>query len=109
MYVNVKIDSDDLIEMLIGQLELWTHDKQTIDLYTQMYVRELEGGVFENAEFNPAVIVDNDYVNYCSIVEEGEEDYSDILEVYEKEGLGAWKSYSIEAISDDKKAILIRW
>lgn len=112
--VNVKIDEDVLLEMLRNRLENWTSDSDIINLYMKMYENYVYGGCFDGVEFDIDVIVDNDYVNYCSVVEEGEDDFNDLLKVYRMQGLGDCSCEDcnanyIEAISDDEKMILIRW
>lgn len=114
MNVNVKIDGDELLEMLINRIKFWTKDDDVVELYRKMYENYIEGGCFDGIELDVDAIVDNDYVNYCNVVYEGEDDYSDLLEVYEKQGLGDCSCEDcnanwIEAISDDKSMILIRW
>ena len=112
--VNVKIDEDTLLFMLVERVKLWTESITAVDLFTKMYESYIDGGVFDGMELNIDFIVDNDCVNYCSVVEEGDENYNAILKVYEAQGLGDCSCEDcdgnfIEAISDDKKSILIRW
>lgn len=82
----VKIDNDTALEMLLDRLEHWTHDETTHKLYEAMYENYIEGGCFEGCEFDVMVIVDNDYVNYCDVISEGDEAYEDIKKLYEEQG-----------------------
>lgn len=84
----VNIDNDDALDMLLERLEHWTDDHTTHCLYETMYESYIDGGVFEGGEFDVMAIVDNDYVNYCDVVSDGDEAYEDIKELYEREGLG---------------------
>lgn len=85
MYVN--IDNDTALEMLLDRLEFWTDDHTTYRLYEAMYENYIDGGCFDGGEFNVMAIVDNDYVNWCNVISEGDEAYNDIKKLYEREGL----------------------
>lgn len=84
----VEIDNDIALEMLVERVAFWTSDEKVIDLYSKMYENYIESGCFDNGEFNVMVIVDNDYVNYTRIVYKGEEDFKELLKVYNEQGLG---------------------
>lgn len=43
---------------------------------------------FESVELNIHEIVDNDYVNWCTVVYEDDEAYEGIKELYDRDGLG---------------------
>lgn len=83
----VNIDNDTALEMLLDRLERWTDDHTTYRLYEAMYENYIDGGCFDGGDFDVMVIVDNDYVNYCDVVSEGDEAYEDIKKLYEQEGL----------------------
>lgn len=84
----VNIDNDTVVDMLLERLEFWTDDETTHRLYEEMYENYVAGGVFDNADFNVMTIVDNDYVNWCSVIEEGDEAYEEIKRLYDKQGTG---------------------
>ena len=84
----VRIDEDVAIEMLVNRVKHWSNDITTHRLYEAMYENYVYGGCFEGGEFDVMVIVDNDYVNYCSVIEEGDEAYEDIKQLYEEQGCG---------------------
>ena len=84
----VKVDEDTLVEMLMERVEYWTYDWVTLSLFRQMYVNYVYGGCFECMELDILQIVDNDYVNNCTIIGEGDEGYEELLRVYEEQGLG---------------------
>ena len=84
----VEIDNDMALELLLNRLSFWTDDETTHKLYESMYENYIDGGVFEGGEFDVMAIVDNDYVNWCTVISEGDEGYEDIKKLYEEEGLG---------------------
>ena len=103
--INIRIDEEELIEMLVDRVRFWTDDSDIIDLYEAMYENYAEGGCFDGAELNIMSIVDNDYVNWCTVLTEGDEHYAEIKAIYDEQGLGDcsceddWYSY-IEAEKD---------
>lgn len=83
----VEIDNDMALEMLLDRLERWTDDHTTYRLYEQMYENYIDGGCFYGCKFNVKMIVDNDYVNWCTVIEEGDEAYEDIKRLYDEQGI----------------------
>ena len=81
--VNVKIDEEDLIDILMERLKYWTTDEEVLNLYRIMYENSAYDGSFDGMELDPMVIVDNDYVNNCGIVEEGDDNYKEIKDTYD--------------------------
>lgn len=104
-YVNIRVPLEDALEMLTDRLRFWTKDEESIEMYRQMYESYLYAGVFEGAEFDVMGIVDNDWVNWCSFVEEGEEGWDALLECYRESGLGDCSMEtnwgSIEAVDNE--------
>lgn len=92
--ITVKMDEDIALDMLMNRLEFWiknhSETSKNIDrhLYEQMYESYLESGAFESMEFDAMNIVDNDYVNYCHVVEPGDDDYEKIDKLYKENGIG---------------------
>lgn len=84
----VNIDNDTALKMLLDRLEFWTDDHTTYCLYEAMYENYIDGGCFDGGEFDVMSIVDNDYVNWCTVVSEGDEAYEDIKKLYDEQGLG---------------------
>lgn len=84
----VKVDESMLVEMLMERVEYWTTDWVTIALFRQMYESYVYGGCFEGMELDIPQIVDNDYINNCTVIGEGDEGYEELLRVYEEQGLG---------------------
>lgn len=111
-YVTVKIDKDYLLDMLLDRCNFWGTSRENKDLFEKMYSNYIDNGVFAECELNIMTIVDNDVVNYTAIIEDGDEDFQEVLELY-RQGecdISCQTCYSfIEAVSDDEKRILIRW
>ena len=84
MYVN--IDNGRAVDMLLDRLEHWTDDLVTYRLYETMYENYVDCGCFDGGDFDVMTIVDNDYINYCTAISEGDEAYEDIKKLYEEEG-----------------------
>lgn len=115
--LNIKIDENTAVEMLLERLHVWTKDPKTCDLYEKMYQSYVDGGCFEGCEFDPMVIVDNDWVNYCRVVEQDAKDpeWKELLKIYKKQGIGDCSCEAdfanyIEAVDDEDcpHAFLIR-
>lgn len=86
MYVN--IDNSRAVDMLLDRLEYWTDDVTTYRLYEAMYENYVDNGIFDGGNFDVMAIVDNDYVNWCTVIEEGDEAYEDIKKLYDEQGCG---------------------
>lgn len=84
----VRIDEDTALDMLMNRVEHWTNDMTTYHLYESMYESYIDSGVFDGGEFDVMAIVDNDYINYCDVVSEGDEAYKDVKKLYDEQGLG---------------------
>jgi hypothetical protein len=113
--VTVKIKENDLLEMLMDRVEQWNNTTTALNLYEKMYESEIEAGCFEGAEIDVNLIVDNDVINYCNIIKEGEKEFENILQLYKEQGLGDISMEShysfIEAVDDEEepKAFLVRY
>lgn len=86
MYVN--IDNSRAVDMLLERLEHWTDDVITYRLYETMYEHYVDGGVFDGGDFDVMAIVDNDYINWCTVISEGDEAYEDIKKLFDEQGCG---------------------
>ena len=114
---NVYVDNDVLYNLLVDRADYWRDpDSETAKLFYKMYEHYVDSGLFEGSEFDPMKIVDNDIVNWCSVVEKGEKDFDKLLELYHKgeydvscEDFEEYKVSFIEAVSDDEDLILIRY
>jgi hypothetical protein len=116
--ITVQIDEDDLLEMLMDRVAVWTNDIEVRDLYEKMYESYAYGGVFEGAKLNIMSIVDNDYVNYCSTLckeDCSEADWKKLVELYEDgnrdiscEEFEDIRYNFIEAMNDERTLALMR-
>lgn len=86
--ITVKIEEEDLINLLDERVGFWTDDKDVAELYHRYYENAVYGGLFDDCEFNVNVIVDNDYVNNMRVVYPSDSDYDTIKKLYEKNGFG---------------------
>lgn len=85
--MNVKIDETTALDMLVNRVEYWTDDEGIIALYTDMYRSYIDGGTFEDTEFDPMEIVDNDWINYCKIISQEDKDFAKLAEIFKRDGL----------------------
>lgn len=115
--VTVQMEDYELLEMLLDRLAYWGREDER-DLYEQMYQNYFDSGYFESGEFNVLSIVDNDVVNYCDVITKKDypQDFEKLLKLYQDgeydiscENFGDIKPSFIEAVSDDKTRILIRY
>jgi hypothetical protein len=106
MAVTVTIDEDELLDMLMDRVSVWTTDDA--DLFEKMYDNRIWGGCFEGADLDIKSIVDNDYVNNTSIItrEDEPEEWDNMVNAY-NEGERYVNGYCIEAMSDDEERMLV--
>lgn len=112
MSVTVSIDEDDLLEMFEDRVEFWKKDSEDIELFSKMYERQINEGYYDDAVLDIKAIVDNDVVNWCSILYPSDEHFEEILEHYKNNDcdiseLKIGYDY-IEAVTDKEDAILVR-
>ena len=86
--ITIRVDECDAIEMLMERVMFWTTDVTTCVLYDKMYSNYVYNGVFNDGNFDVMCIVDNDYINYCNVISEGDEAYEDIKKLFNEEGCG---------------------
>lgn len=86
--VNMKIEEEDLINLLDERVGHWTDDEDVAELYHEYYENAVYGGCFDGCEFDVKVIVDNDYVNYKRVVYPSDDNYETIKKLYDKNGCG---------------------
>ena len=116
--ITVQIDEDDAVDMLMERLDHWTDDEEVKDLYRIMYESYVGGGCFDGAEFDVMSIVDNDYVNWCSVISEKDctkSDWKKLVELYEngerdisREEFDENHGDFIEAMNEDRTMALTR-
>lgn len=70
--ITIEIENEDYLEMLMDRVRFWTSDDTTLALFEEHYKRvvdELDGQTVTNTVQE---IVDNDYVNYYSVMDKEE-------------------------------------
>lgn len=102
----VELNDEEALEALMERVRHWTDDRVECALFEDMYKNYIYGGVFEQSEFNVDVIVDNDYINWCSFIYKDDDDFPGILKVFKDQGLGDCscedcRGSFIEAVDDD--------
>lgn len=107
--INIKIDEDTALNLLTERVRTWKSG-EVAELFDKMYENYIDSGCFEGMEFDPMTIVDNDCVNYCQVIEEGDSEFEEIKKLYEEQGLGdisCDSSYGyIEAVNDEENPTL---
>lgn len=86
--ITIQIDENELLDQLVDRVRYWTDDEDVITLYEQMYENYVYGGCFDNSKIDIMQIVDNDYINWCNVITEGDDCYEGINELYDENGLG---------------------
>ena len=84
----VNIDNDTALDMLMDRVNHWTDDEDVCRLYEIMDESYIDGGVFDGGEFDVMVIADNDYINRCTVISEGDEACEDIKKLFDENGCG---------------------
>lgn len=77
-FINVKVKKDDVIDLWVNRVTSWFNN-EVVELFRQMYERYVDEGVFD--ELNVNLIVDNDYVNNCKVIEKGDEEFEKVQEL----------------------------
>ena len=80
-----KLDKEDFLDILVGRIKYFTDDEDIIALFEIMYSNLIDAGCFsENEAINIAELVDNDYFNYCHVIDSDNESYGKIKSLYEE-------------------------
>ena len=88
-YIMVKMNKDDLYNLFYDRVKMWREEgSPAFNLFVKYYEKCIDDGLFEEMELDIMQIVENDIVNWCDIVEEGDKDFEKLLELYKKDGLG---------------------
>lgn len=107
--MKIIIPDYDVIDLFVDRVAYWTEDKGIIELYRRMYLRHLDLDC--NDEIDLYDVVDNDFVNYCKVIYESDEEYEVIKSAYlnnEFDIIEITPYFWIEAASDDLKMFLVR-
>lgn len=115
--IKINVNEDIVLDLLMKRFCEFTkvkEDTEEYKLFEKMYQNNINNGVFESMdEFDPMVIVDNDWVNYCKVIDDDEEDYDKVKELYEKNGccdISCETCYSfVEAANGDETLFLVRY
>ena len=106
------LEDNDYMTLLMGRLEFWKPSETEKILFEKYYTNMVENDIIANLDYTVNEIVDNDYVNYCTVIEEGwSRDFKEVKRIFEQEGIGAeFDGRTIEAVDNEKnpKAFLIR-
>lgn len=86
--ITVKVYEHDFLEMLEERVAQWTDDYVTRNLFSIMYENYIDGGCFDGCELDIRAIVDNDYINWCSVICDGDDEYEGIKALYDENGCG---------------------
>lgn len=75
---NINLATCEIVGLFTDRLKNnWDADKITVELFEQHWENMVEDGCFDGSrEFTIAEIVDNDYINNCTIIYRGD-DYWD--------------------------------
>ncbi len=84
--ITVQMEESDVLDLFIQRINYWTTDPVVANLYTDMYERLLEDGCFNHTQLDIQRIVDNDYVNNCSIIYSDDPDFDKYFKIYEERG-----------------------
>ena len=118
MSIRVELDEGTALGMLVDRVKYWTDDEEVKDLYREMYESYIDDGCFDGGDFNVMSIVDNDYVNWCSVIYEedcSEADWKKLVELYENgerdiscEEFDESHGDFLEAMNSDRTMALMR-
>lgn len=119
---TIYIEEDDLLDLLMNRVKFWAHDNDEYDkiairLYEQMYDNYIQSGVFESPseKLDIKVIVDNDWVNNCGVIQKGDDEYDAYKKIYDNQGLGdcscddSVSCNFIEAYDEQTGSFLVRY
>ena len=72
----ITISEDLALDLLLDELDKWHPNDDVRELFARYYEQEISSGVYDNGEFDPMSIVDNDWVNWKEVITKSEfEDY----------------------------------
>lgn len=115
--MNVNLDISEIETLVKERIKRFAKEDLIVNLFWQMYENYLNDdiNIFETNSISE--VVDNDWFNYCEVVEKEweEQQYNDLLQLYEKgerdiscEENNHGFSF-IEAIDKYNGLILVRW
>ena len=116
--IKINLSEDRVLDLLMKRFCDFTglgEDTEEYKLFEKMYQNYIDNGIFESMEeFDPMVIVDNDYINNYTVCYKDNTHYHKIKKLYKKNGLcdiscKSWGYSAIVAASDDEKLFLLRY
>lgn len=115
--MKVNLDISDIEFLVKERISKFSGSDLKANLFWQMYKDYLENDInlFETNDFD--LIVDNDWFNYCEVIEKEweEQKYNDLLKLYEKGDRDISEEENkhgfsfIEAVDEYNGLILVRW
>ena len=79
----IEVEDEDVVEMLIDRLiKYWHPANDEVYMYEKMYQNYVDNGVFDGQKISISDIVDNDWVNYCDIVSDGDDYFEECKKAY---------------------------
>lgn len=109
--INIKIEKEVLLNLLMDRLACWGVDDNIMELFYKMYENRVDNGCFEYKEFDPVLIVDNDYTIRCKVIDKTDKFFDTIKDKFEKEGycdISEETCYSsIKASNENKTKFLV--
>ena len=97
--ITITIDEDTLLEMLLDRVKYWTSDESVINLYRDYYEGLVYSGCFEDCKLDIMSIVDNDYINYLTVISK---------EDFEQWNIENKRDDKIVAFNEEENLYLIR-
>lgn len=119
-YITVKLNKADALSLLSDRLDAWSvcDDANVKELFVDMYDNMLESGCFDGIEWNVNSIVDNDVVNYCSVLYKADvkaSDWKKLVNAWQENAgdiydckLDAGRWDRIEAMNETEGVCLVR-
>jgi len=99
--------NEEMLDALMERVRYWTDDEDTIALFEQMYEHCINEGFYSGNDFDVQLIVDNDYINWCEVVEAGDDGFEDVDRAYNNGECDVDGKCVIEAEYGGK--YLVRW
>lgn len=81
--IDVLMEEEDVLQLLNERVGFWSDDPITCELFEMYYSRMLDEGCFDGARFDVREIVDNDYINWMSVITEDEFENYHIMNEYD--------------------------
>ena len=100
--ITIQIDSEDMKDMLYDRVRYWTDDSEVLELFEQYYDNMVDCGCYDGGTFDVMSIVDNDYVNYTSIIDR--EEFEKAREEYIRDDIKEYIKENRDFYDEDEHA-----